>query len=299
MRTLALSAVVMASSQVALPAQASHGLVHTAEVDLAYETLGTDHTLPPVFAVNGGPGLTHAYMVQNDLWNKVANRRMVVFYDQRGNGQSVRMTANAPQNLEAQVADLDAVRAALHAEKVDLVGDSYGGFLVLAYTLAHPDHVRRLVVSDGLPGWGVIVHPMSDIFPDLEAKTEARLKDLHKGAEADEYSFRAHLRKCFVSPEIAARYLSHFHDLGLNSAIGAQVEAAAHGIDLSPELGTIHVSTLILTGRYDVNVAPLTAWRMAKAIPNAKFRAFEQSGHLPSYEEPEAYLKVLSDFLNR
>ena len=58
--------------------------MHTTEVDLAYETLGTNQTLPPVFAANGGPGLTHAYMVQNDLWNKVAAQRMVVFYDQRG-----------------------------------------------------------------------------------------------------------------------------------------------------------------------------------------------------------------------
>ena len=277
----------------------SSGVAHTADVDLAYEVLGTDHTLPPIVAVNGGPGLTHAYMVQNDLWSQVAAHRTVVFYDQRGVGHSTRMIANAPQTVEAQVADLDAVRTALHAEKVDLVGDSYGGFLVLAYTLAHPDHVRRLVVSDGLPGWGVIVHPMPDIFPDLEAAADAHLKDMPKGTEADEYGFRVHLRKCFVSPEIAERYLSHFHDLGLNSAVGEQVQAAAHDVDLSRKLGTIHAPTLILTGRYDVNVAPITAWRMAQAIPGAQFHVFEQSGHLPSYEEPKAYLDVLSAFLNR
>lgn len=279
--------------------QSFQGVVHTTEVDLAYETLGSDRTLPPVIAVNGGPGLTHAYMVQNDLWSQMAARRTVVFYDQRGDGHSTRMIADAPQTPEAQVADLDAVRTALHADKVDLVGDSYGGFLVLAYTLAHPDHVRRLVVSDGLPGWGVIVHPMSDIFPDVEARAEAEMKKMPEGTRANEYAFRVHLRKCFVSPELAGRYLSHFHDLGLNSAVGAQVQAAARGIDLSPKLGTIHVPTLILTGRFDVNVAPLTAWRMAQAIPNAQFHAFEQSGHLPSYEEPEAYLKELSAFLNR
>jgi proline iminopeptidase len=46
-----------------------------------------------------------------------------------------------------------------------------------------------------------------------------------------------------------------------------------------------------------MNVAPLTAWRMYKAIPNAKLVIFEQSGHLPSYEEPEKYIQVLNDFL--
>ena len=116
----------------------STGMAHTAEVDLAYEVLGSGNALPPIVAVNGGPGLTHAYMVQNDVWKRMAAGRRVVFYDQRGNGRSTRLEANAPQTMEAQVADLEAVRVALHADKIDLVGDSFGGFVVLAYTLAHP-----------------------------------------------------------------------------------------------------------------------------------------------------------------
>jgi proline iminopeptidase len=283
-----------------LPAQkpAAH-VVHTPEVDLAYEVLGSDRTLPPVIAVNGGPGLTHAYMVQNDLWQRFAGRRTVVFYDQRGNGHSTLLVANAPQTMDAQVADLDALRNALGQDKVDLVGDSYGGLLVLAYTLAHPGHVRRLVVSDGLPGWPAIVHPMPEIYPDIDADSEAHLKTLPAGKEADDYGFRVHIRKCFASPEIANRYLAHYQDLGLNSAIGKEVQAATSTLDLSPRLGAITVPTLILTGRFDVNVAPLTAWRMSKAIPGAQFHVFEHSGHLPSYEEPEAYLQTLSAFLNQ
>jgi proline iminopeptidase len=52
-----------------------------------------------------------------------------------------------------------------------------------------------------------------------------------------------------------------------------------------------------MAGRYDMNVAPLTAWRMAHAIPGAQIVFFEKSGHLPAYEEPEKYLKVLETFL--
>jgi proline iminopeptidase len=277
----------------------STGTVHTAEADLAYEVLGTSTALPPIVAVNGGPGLTHAYMVQNDVWNRLAAGRRVVFYDQRGDGKSTRLQANAPQTMDSQVADLEAVRSALHADKIDLVGDSFGGFVVLAYTLAHPEHVRRLVVSDGLPGWTAIVHPMSDIFPDLEAQTTAELKAMPKGTKADEFSFRAHIRKCFYSPELAAKYLDHFSDLGFNSAVSEQVGAATQDLDLSAQLPTIHVPTLILNGRFDVNVAPLTAWRMYKAIPGAQLYIFEHSGHLPSYEEPESYFQQLSSFLSQ
>ena len=47
-----------------------------------------------------------------------------------------------------------------------------------------------------------------------------------------------------------------------------------------------------------MNVGPLTAWTLAHAIPGAKLVFFEESGHLPSYEEPEKYRTVLEDFLN-
>lgn len=275
------------------------GMAHTAEVDLAYEVLGSNTALPPIVAVNGGPGLTHAYMVQNDVWKRLAEGRRVVFYDQRGNGKSTRLQANAPMTMDAQVADLEAVRAALHAEKIDLVGDSFGGFVVLAYTLAHPEHVRRLVVSDGLPGWKAIEHPMSQIYPDLEAQAEAEMKTIPKGPKADDFSMRAHMRKCFYSPELAATYTSHFPDLGFNSAVSEQVGAATRDLDLSPQLSKIAVPTLILTGRFDVNVAPLTAWRMSKEIPGAQLHIFEHSGHLPSYEEPDAYVKEVSKFLSQ
>lgn len=296
-----LVTVLLAMSRPGILAAQAHAaaLAHTPEVDLGYQTLGSDRTLPPIVAVNGGPGLTHAYMVQNDLWERVARRRTVVFYDQRGMGRSTRLAPGAPQTLEAQVADLDAVRAALKADQIDLVGDSFGGLVVLAYALAHPEHVRRLVVSDGLPGWNAVVHPMPQVYPDLDAEEEAHLKNLPKGKAADDYGFRMHLRKCFYSPELAERYLNGFRDFGLNAAIGEQVDAASHNVDLSPQLPNLHMPTLILTGRFDVNVAPLTAWRMQQAIPGAQLHVFEHSGHLPSYEEPEAYLQQLTTFLNR
>jgi proline iminopeptidase len=46
-----------------------------------------------------------------------------------------------------------------------------------------------------------------------------------------------------------------------------------------------------------MNVAPVTAWKIYKAIPGAKFVVFAKSGHLPSYEEPEKYVEVINEFL--
>ncbi|MGZ4867810.1 MAG: alpha/beta fold hydrolase, partial [Candidatus Angelobacter sp.] len=81
-------------------------------------------------------------------------------------------------------------------------------------------------------------------------------------------------------------------------AVGDAVEKATAELDLTPKLAGFHFPTLVINGRYDMNVAPLTAWRLAHAIPGAKVVFFEQSGHLPSYEEPEKYIEVLEAFLN-
>jgi proline iminopeptidase len=46
-----------------------------------------------------------------------------------------------------------------------------------------------------------------------------------------------------------------------------------------------------------MNVAPLTAWNIYKAIPGSKFVVFAKSGHLPSYEEPDKYVETVEAFL--
>jgi len=54
----------------------------------------------------------------------------------------------------------------------------------------------------------------------------------------------------------------------------------------------------VVTGRYDMNVAPLTAWRIHLAIPGSEFVVFERSGHLPCYEEAAEFAAVLNRFLS-
>src|SRR5260221_14772983 len=101
----------------------------------------------------------------------------------------------------------------------------------------------------------------------------------------------------FYSPEKRDAYMSRMGDLGFEPAVSAAVGKATADLDLTDKLPGFKFPVLVITGRYDMNVAPLTAWRLAHAIPGAKIVFFEKSGHLPSYEEPEKYLKVLETFL--
>ena len=277
------------------------GKAHTPDVDIAYLTYGVRGATLSVIAVNGGPGLSHVYMVQNDLWQRVARHRLVVLYDQRGTGGSKPLREGAAQTMDAQVADLDAVRAALGIDKIALVGDSYGGFLAMAYAVAHPEHVAKLVLSDS-PSAAMkdMVHVLPQVFPDIEEESAAEEKKLGNDHDAAARAgLRNHFRMIFYSPEKRDAYMAKMGDLGYEPAVARAVSHAAGQQDYTAKLADFQLPTLVITGRYDMNVAPLTAWRLAHQIPGAKIVFFEKSGHLPSYEEPEKYLSVLEQFLNQ
>ncbi|MGA7155607.1 MAG: alpha/beta hydrolase [Acidobacteriaceae bacterium] len=287
-----------AIAQTPMPVIAPTGHVHTADVDLAYWLYGKPHPTTPIIAVNGGPGLSHIYMVQNDLWQRIAQHRQVILYDQRGTGASPLTNPSAPLTMDAEVADLDALRAHLHLDKIDLCGDSFGGFLVIAYAAAHPEHVHQLIISDGLPSWAAIVHLFPQVFPDkLAAQAAAAKASTASPAAQAQQSLRDHFDMIFYSPEKLAHYMANAPDLGFNPTTAEALGKATANLDYTAALAKFNFPTLVINGRYDMNVAPLTAYRMAQAIPNAKLVIFEQSGHLPSYEEPEKYLQTLNNFL--
>lgn len=298
MLALVLAAQFAAAAAPAVPH--ATGAVDTPDVTLGYETFGAAHGRPPVFAVNGGPGLPHAYMLQNDLWRRVAARRLVVLYDPRGTGASKRVRAGARQDMDAQVADLEALRARLGFARIALVGDSFGGRVAMAYAAAHPEHVAKLVLSDSAAARGSgETHLLPETFPDVEEQDRAEQARLAATPDAAaRASLRNHFRMIFYSPAKRDAYLAHMGDLGFEPAVSKAVSQATAGLDLTPQLARFAFPCLVITGRYDMNVAPLTAWRLAHAIPGARFVVLERSGHLPSYEEPERYRAVLESFLD-
>lgn len=140
--------------------------------------------LPPLFDIDGGPGLAVTknagfYAADGAAYRA---RRDIVMIDQRGTGLSNPLAcpelgtpqtvyqpmfptdavARCRKSLEAKadltrylthdaVADLDAVRAALGHERIDLSGLSYGSTVALRYLGTHPTRVRAAVLMGVAP----------------------------------------------------------------------------------------------------------------------------------------------------
>src|SRR5690606_10250763 len=138
----------------------------------------------PVFYLAGGPGQSavDTYPGLDPVFREVRKRRDVILVDQRGTGKSNLLSCeaiaddgdegvgdDAPQKMRQQaercaqalskkadlrfytttdaVADLDAVRQAIGAAQINLVGVSYGTRVAQQYAMRHPQATRSIVLD--------------------------------------------------------------------------------------------------------------------------------------------------------
>ena len=253
----------------------------------------------PLIMVNGGPGFDHTYVLCSNAWDQLARSRRVVFYDQRGNGRSGALKKGTSCTLGDQIDDLDALRAKLGAERVDLIGHSWGGFLVMAYALRHPERVAHLIIADSAaPKWSDTEFIFKYIFPEAVDRQGKLDFDFALGdSAAGNASLREYMSMLFVSTEKRDEFLSRMSTYRFSRPVNETLNADLAKYDMWPSLRTLTMPTLVLTGRYDINVAPSTAWKIHQAIPGSGWAVFEHSGHLPYFEEPERFVQVVGEFL--
>jgi pimeloyl-ACP methyl ester carboxylesterase len=136
---------------------------------------------PPLFVLEGGPGASVTAFARGygELFRRQRADRDLILVDQRGTGLSgalrcpgLRIPDSKPAlgqagaaarcaarlgpaaafyTTRASAADLDAVRAAIGAERIALYGSSYGTKLELAYAVLYPSRVDRMVLDSVVP----------------------------------------------------------------------------------------------------------------------------------------------------
>src|SRR5918995_2321614 len=100
----------------------------------------------PIIFLHGGPGVPD---MEGDAryFGRLARDGFDVYvYDQVGRGRSHRLDPRG-YTLGRDVSDLEEIRAKIDAERVILIGHSYGGALAAAYAASHPKRVAKIVLS--------------------------------------------------------------------------------------------------------------------------------------------------------
>lgn len=102
----------------------------------------TDKT--PAIFIHGGPGGTHAPFAS---MLGLADERPIILYDQLGSGKSDRPNDPANWRIERFVDELETIRQVVGAEKLHLIGASWGSAVALEYAVQYPDHVASMVFA--------------------------------------------------------------------------------------------------------------------------------------------------------
>ena len=254
----------------------------------------------PLVLLHGGPGFDHTYFRVSDFWKTLAKHRPLVFYDQRGTGRSSPIDSAEQCKLSDQLADLEALVKALGAPRVYLLGHSWGGYLAMAFVARYAGLVQHLVLVDSAaPKWSETLFLFKEIYPEVEAANQSLAFAEALGDRRDpKASLNDYFSMLFYSPEKRASFIAAAPGFSYSEEVNAALDADVQHFDLGPELPKFALPTLVITGRFDANVAPLTAYKIHQAIPRSRFVVFERSGHLPFMEEPEDFVRLVEEFLD-
>jgi 3-oxoadipate enol-lactonase len=240
--------------------------------------------------IHGGGDNLNAWYNQVPVFSE---KYRVLTYDVRGHGKTE--LPKGPINTELWVKDLYALLKALNIEETILVGHSLGGGIALNLTLAHPNMVKALILSNS----GLRPPPKSEEERNqMKAFTQKNIERLKK--EGLENDIGGRLKAMFSpgfiekNPEIEAKYKSIFLQNKLEGYI--RVVEAMGSPDASLDLSGITCPTLIIAGEHDPYVNPAAGKSTQQAIRGAQLKILS-SGHAPEMECPQEYNKTILIFL--
>ncbi len=252
---------------------------------------------PPTVVLHGGPGAHHDYLLPG--FDRLATRRTLIYYDQRGGGRSP-VPREVPVGWREHVADLEALRGFWGIERLSIAGYSWGGLLALLYALEHPDRVDRLGLVSPAPVWRQARAEFERRLAERNAAPEiqAARRRLQEGGLRD-LGPEQYRRRMF---ELSVA--GYFHDWRKASELtpfritGRTQQEVWEGLgefDLRPRLGGLGLPAVVLHGEDDP--IPVETAAVLSGLLGAPLERIPQCGHVPYVEAPEKFTRVLDGFL--
>jgi pimeloyl-[acyl-carrier protein] methyl ester esterase len=240
--------------------------------------------------------LLHGFALHGGLFAPLvpafAKHHRVHVVDLPGHGHSDPID---PWTIDAVVAALERALAT-EQQPLAVMGWSLGGVIALAWALAHPHRLRRLVLVGTSPrfvaddAWPHAMAPeMLARFGD-ELRVACRLTLQRflslqvQGSEAGHATLAALRHQLFARGEPDPAML--------RAALGTLARA-----DLRNDVARIAIPTLVVAGECDTLAPPEASAWLAQALPAAELLRLPGAGHAPFLSHPEAFRDALLGFL--
>jgi proline iminopeptidase len=278
----------------------------------------------PIFYLQGGPGGPIEDVIMRMMTPLAEEGYDIYLYDQIGSGLSARLQNIRDYTAERHRRDLEEIVTKTGAEKVILIGQSWGTILGVLFAADNPGKVEKMVFTGPGPIPPALIEPIDLRAPDSlhlkspyftnrqqykkvsNLRTEAMSyyarafgKRLATDAEADD--FAAYLNyesnKSCVFDTAAIKKLPYTYGYGYYSQL--MTLASLHQTpDPRPKLRNYPNPVLIMRGQGDNQKWAYTREFMDLFI-NHQLVIVPRAGHFIYLEQPKLYIKTIKEFLDR
>ncbi len=275
----------------------------------------------PIIYLHGGPGGFIADRNIKMLAPLSEDGFDIFLYDQIGSGQSERLSNINEYTADRHKKDLEELIKKIGAEKVILIGQSWGAILATLFIADNPDKVEKAILTGAGP-----IQPMNEELLNTNAPDSLNLrKPPYSNREANEKSKNCRINaitfwaKYFGQKLASDKEVDDFQtylNMELNKATVYDTSKAlkAEGgggfyaqvmtvqsfnkiQDTRPKLKGSKVPVLLMKGQYDNQPWGFTN-EYLEIFPNHQLKIIPDAGHSISVEQPELYLKTIRAFLN-
>jgi 2-succinyl-6-hydroxy-2,4-cyclohexadiene-1-carboxylate synthase len=225
----------------------------------------------------------------------LSEHHRVVAFDHRGHGQSDKPGDAAAYSLDRMAADTACVIAAHELHDLRILGHSMGGMVMRRFLLAHPGQARAAVFMDTSAG----APPGSDTELVAAASEVVRtgglvaLKQLSD--ELDLLGSESYQRVLKERPGFAeyADYKWHAQSPVMWTTLMREIVTQPDQLDL---LRRFAAPTLAIVGDQDTMfLGPMDD--IARTVPGARLVVVPDAGHSPQFENPDAWIAAMQEFL--
>ena len=175
------------------------------------------------------------------------------------------------------------------AKDAVLIGNGFGGTVALAFALAHPERISKLVLSDAAAG-----------FPSEGREAFAIMAQ--KVADGGLGSIAEIAAKRVFSPAYLAAHPEKIEErkkvlMGIDPKAFQAACRILQETDLVPLLHHMKVPTLVVCGEFDQATPPALNKQIVEKIPGAKYVELPGCGHCPPLEQPDQFIAAIKDFV--
>ncbi len=258
--------------------------IKSGDAEIAYDVVGSG---APVV-------LLHPFPAHHEFWLPAAqaltSRFQLILPDLRGHGES--SAGEGPVTMEKHAADIAKILDHAEIGRVPLVGVSIGGYALFEFWRRYRGRVAALALVN------------TKASPDSPEAKAARLQAaadvLERGTEL---FFESMVPKLMGKttresrPDLVDGALRMMRKMSAGNV--AQVQRGmAERPDSVPDLKTINVPTLLVTGDEDILTGPPEAELMRQHIAGSELKIVRHAGHYSPWEQPAEVGKLLRQFLD-